>query len=283
MNPTSAISSRLASSPSPPKLSAKAPRSGFQARSRIVRRTVLRPFPPARGPVRLPEMRGDLRQPVAGGPAHQARRGMHPGHGAQLPHPGIGLVVHRERALAHPFEALELHPPRPGEQPAVEERLGRREHRVAVDVVLHVLERLVAGPHRTHAAKARERRHGTLGEAAFEADSIHRLEMPTLSPGVLRLRLVAAHDVVEIPQVVLHRLDFGEAVERPHHEERIPQPAVAVVPVPAGIGGLRDAGGHRRDDRPVSSNAQSFRVMAARVTASCHSKGSARRRVHRRQ
>jgi hypothetical protein len=34
---------------------------------------------------------------------------------------------------------------------------------------------------------------------------------------------------------------------------------------------------------PVSSNWHSLRVMAARITASCHSSGSARRRVQCRQ
>ena len=72
----------------------------------------------------------------------------------------------------------------------------------------------------------------------------YRLQVPT---GVLRL--VAADDVVQVAEVVLHRLDFGETVERPHHEERIPQPAVAIVPVPARVRGFRDARGHCRDDR----------------------------------
>ena len=34
---------------------------------------------------------------------------------------------------------------------------------------------------------------------------------------------------------------------------------------------------------PVSSNWHSFSVIAARITASCHSSGNARRRVHWRQ
>ena len=34
---------------------------------------------------------------------------------------------------------------------------------------------------------------------------------------------------------------------------------------------------------PVSSNWHSFSVIAARITASCHSSGTARRRVQRRQ
>ena len=63
------------------------------------------------------------------------------------------------------------------------------------------------------------------------------------------LPVIAAHDVVQVAQVVLHRLDFGEAVEGPDDEERVSQPAVAVVPVALGVRGLRDAGGHCRDDR----------------------------------
>ena len=58
----------------------------------------------------------------------------------------------------------------------------------------------------------------------------------------------AAHDVVQPVQVVLHRADLGQAVERAHDEEGVAQPAVAVVPVAAAVRRLRDAGGHRRDD-----------------------------------
>ena len=71
----------------------------------------LRAPPPPRAAFGFTEMSGDLREPVARGPAHQARRRVHPGHGAQLPHAGIGLIVHGERALADPFEAFELDPP----------------------------------------------------------------------------------------------------------------------------------------------------------------------------
>ena len=230
--------------PSPSKLSAKAPRSGFQARCRMVSRTVS-----ARRRHRA--LRSDSPRWAVifasrshGGPAHQARRRVHPGHGAQLPHAGIGLVVHGERALADLLESFELDAARSGQEPGVEERLGRREHRVAVDVMLDVLERLVAGAYRTHAAVTRERCDGALGEAALETDAEYRLQVPAGA-----LRLVAADDVVQVAEIVLHRLDLGETVERPHHEERVPQPAVAIVPVSPGVRGLRDARGHRRDDR----------------------------------
>ena len=152
--------------------------------------------------------------------------------------------MHGEGALADPLQALELDASRTGQKPGVEERLRGREHRVAVDVVLDVLERLVAGPHRAHAAVARERRDGPFGEAAFQPDSEHRLHMP-----VGALHLIGADDVVQVAEIVLHRLDLGETVERPDHEERVPEPAVAVVPVPPGVRGFRDARGHRCDDR----------------------------------
>ena len=86
----------------------------------------LRPLPPQPGPIPETQMRGDLRQPVARRPAHQARRRMHPGHGAQLPHPGIGLIVHREGAIAHPLEALELDAPGPRQAAGCRRTPGRR-------------------------------------------------------------------------------------------------------------------------------------------------------------
>ena len=47
---------------------------------------------------------------------------------------------------------------------------------------------------------------------------------------------------------MLHRVDFGERVERAHDEEGVAKPAVAIIPVAPAVGGLRDARRHRRDD-----------------------------------
>ena len=103
-----------------------------------------------------------------------------------------------------------------------------------------MLEGLVADAHRSHAAVAGERRHFALVEAAFERDPVHRLQV-----AVRRL----ADDVGQVAQVMLHGVHFGQRVERAHDEERVAQPAVAVIPVAPAAGGFRDAGRHRGDDR----------------------------------
>ncbi len=74
-----------------------------------------------------------------------------------------------------------------------------------------------------------------------------------------------------------------DAVERAHHKERITQPAVAVVPVAAAVGGPGDAGRHGGHDGAGFSYNDSLSVMAARITASCHSSGMANARLQPRQ
>jgi hypothetical protein len=106
----------------------------------------------------------------------------------------------------------------------------------------------------------------------FQSDAVQRLDMAAALSCAPRRTA---------SQVVFHRADFGQAVERAHHEEGIAQPAVAVVPVAAAVPG---ASGMlvvmAATIAPVSSYWQSFKVIAARITASCHSSGTARRRVH---
>ena len=58
-----------------------------------------------------------------------------------------------------------------------------------------------------------------------------------------------SRDVDQVAQVILHRRDFGEPVERADDEEGVAQPAVAVVPVALGSGRFGNAGRHRRHDR----------------------------------
>jgi hypothetical protein len=125
-------------------------------------------------------------------------------------------------------------------QPLVEERLRGRQHHAAVDVVLHVLPGLVAHPHRPHAAVAGQVRHLALDQPRLPGDPVHRLEMPVLARG---------DDVGDVAEEALHGAGGAEPVEPVHHEVRVPQPAVAVVPVAPAVRGLRDRGGHGRHDR----------------------------------
>ncbi len=159
MKPTSAISSTLASSSLPPKLSANAWRFSLHARARMVARIWSARLLQRAWRSSLREDRGDLGETIARGPAHQRRRGVDAGAGAQLPHAGVGLVVQAPGLLAHALELGEIARVGAPEQAMVEESLRCAENDVAVDVVLDVLERLVADAHRRHAAVAGERRH----------------------------------------------------------------------------------------------------------------------------
>ena len=79
-----------------------------------------------------------------------------------------------------------------------------------------------------------------LGQLALQADAVQRLH-------VAGAGLLVQH-VGEPAQVLLHRADLGQAVERAHHEEGVAQPAEAVVPVAAAVRRLGQAGRHRGDD-----------------------------------
>ena len=112
---------------------------------------------------------------------------------------------------------------------------------MAIGVVLDMLVRLVADAHRADATVARQGIEAALDELVFETDAIDRLKVAVRSRGM--------HDVEQIAEVVLHRRHFRDAVERPDHEERVAQPAIAVIPRPAAARRFRNRRRHRRDDR----------------------------------
>src|SRR3546814_9769428 len=55
-------------------------------------------------------------------------------------------------------------------------------------------------------------------------------------------------DVRDVIEVSLHGLGRAQAIQRMDHEERIAQPAEAVIPVAAAVRRLGDRGGYRGDD-----------------------------------
>ena len=62
----------------------------------------------------------------------------------QLPHARVRLVVQLKGALPGPLKAVEIIDPRRPDQTSVEEGLGRRENDVPIDVMLEMLEGLIA-------------------------------------------------------------------------------------------------------------------------------------------
>ena len=101
--------------------------------------------------------------------------------------------------------------------------------------------RLVAHAHRPHAAVARQMAQDGLGQLLLLLpDAVQRLDVPAAASGSPRSSASAGTPPSSPTSEI--------AVQRPHHEERVAQPAVAVVPVAAAAGRLGDAGGHRGDD-----------------------------------
>ena len=188
-----------------------------------------------------PSVRGDLGQPVAGGPAHQRRRGVDARAGAQLPHAGVGLVVDAEGLLADRLQVAGTRPCRRGAAGGGRGRPAPRRARCC--------RRRRAG---SAPAPGCPRAPGPCRGSRAGARGSARAAAP---PGRCRTaagcgrRRSRTTTLVEPAQVVLHRADFGQAVERAHHEEGVAQPAVAVVPVAPAVRRLGDAGGHRGDDR----------------------------------
>src|SRR5690606_15262861 len=108
--------------------------------------------PPVARPLHKAEMRGDICQPVTCSPAHEARRCMDTGAGAEFPHACIRLVMQRKGTLAHRFITLEIHHGRALKQPLIEKGLRSCEDHISINIVLEMLISLVAAAHWPHAA-----------------------------------------------------------------------------------------------------------------------------------
>ena len=90
-------------------------------------------------------------------PVHQHREAVETGLPAELPQPGVRLVQPRVDLVDELPHELDRRLRRDlARETRVEEQPADREHHLAVDVVLHVLEGLVADPHRPVALVPRE-------------------------------------------------------------------------------------------------------------------------------
>src|SRR5712692_3726062 len=174
--------------------------------------------------VREPDARGDLREAVAPRPAHDAREGMHALRPEQLPQAGVGLVEERGGALAELLELAEERLVAAQREPRVEEHVRRGEDRRSEDVVLDLRIRLIADPHRTHAAVAGQRSDLALLDARLAADRVDRLQIAAVG---------ARGDIDDVVEVAFHRPRRVHPVQGVHHEVRVAQPAVPVISVPA--------------------------------------------------
>ncbi len=117
------------------------------------------------------------------------------------------------------------------DEPGVEEQTADREDHLAVDVVLHVLERLVADADGAVPLVAGEMLEHPFLRVAVAVDPV----------GGLEDALVLLGDVAEVLEEPLHLLRVPEPLERVQREVRVAEPAEAVVPRAPRAGVLREA------------------------------------------
>ena len=160
---------------------------------------------------------------------------------AHLPDPAVGLTPVLERRVDLAREQL---------PEAVVQAIARarvepdRVEEHPPDIVLPVAPGVVADPHRPRALVAGEVIERLLVELRAPVDAVHDLQVLVLDP---------VGDEVE----VVARLPVeAEGRESPQHERRVPQPAVAVVPVALAAGRLGQRGRRRGDHRSGRSVGQ---------------------------
>ena len=123
---------------------------------------------------RLCHLRGALRAR----PVREHAEAVQPGHAAQLPGAGVRLLQTPLDLVEQARDEVERRPRRqlPREARVEEETADGQDH-LAVDVVLDVLERLVADPDRLLAAKPGQPRELLLRGAVAAGDRVRRLEL----------------------------------------------------------------------------------------------------------
>ena len=160
---------------------------------------------------------------------------------AGLPDALVGLAPDLGGALG-----LRLHdrPQPPGQALAVHRVLEDRVEHGAEDVVLALVKRAVADPHRVRARIAREILTEGLGQVAAAVDPVHDLQ-PAVAVG-----LEVGDELHELVRLPVE----SQEVQRLEREGRVAHPRVAVVPVALAARRLRKRGrqrGHRRPGRHV--------------------------------
>ena len=125
---------------------------------------------------RLERLR-DLDRAPRARPVHEHREAVQPRLPAELPETGVGLLEPRVHLVDEPLDHLDRRVSRHlADEARVEEEPADAEHHLAVDVVLDVLERLVADPHRPVAVEAGEVRELALGRLRVAVDPVRGLE-----------------------------------------------------------------------------------------------------------
>ena len=137
---------------------------------------------------------------------------MEPRLPAELPETCVGLLEPRVHLVDEPLDHLDRGVPRDlPDEARVEEEATHRQHHLAVDIVLHVLEGLVPDPHRAVPVVPREVRELDLGRLRVAVDPVGGLEDATALLG----------EVAQVLEKVLHLLRVPETLERVEREVRV--------------------------------------------------------------
>ncbi len=179
---------------------------------------------------------GELRRAVERDPAHELRRHVVLRRAPRLPDALVRFPPHADGALGLRMDDR----PEPSGQTVAPTRVQEnRVERGPEDVVLPLVEGAVADAHRTGACISGEVVERRLRQVAPPVDPVHDLQ-PAV---VVRLDVGdELHELVGLPVEV-------QVVERLQRERRVPDPGVAVVPVPLSARRLREGRGERRHRR----------------------------------
>ena len=165
---------------------------------------------------------------------------MQPRSSAELPEARVRLFEPSVHLVDEALDHLDRGMPRDlADEARVEEEATHRQHHLAVDVVLDVLESLVSDPHRPVPVEPGEVRELALRRFRVAVDPV----------GGLENALVLLGEVAQVLEEVLHLLRVTEPLERVEREVRVAQPAEAVVPGTPRARVLGDARRRRGEER----------------------------------
>jgi len=124
----------------------------------------------------------------------------------------------------------------------VEKDRRESQQHLPVDIILHMLSRLIVAAYRSASQKA-----SPVGMFGFREREVLAERVNRRKP--IMCLLTGITDVQQKLQEPFHFLKMPQVVEGGERKMRVAQPAVAIVPVPRAAGLFRETGGQRRKDR----------------------------------
>lgn len=188
---------------------------------------------PMYSPINKAKPPGNAGQAIASHPAHGRRVRVHALAPPVFPWSGVGFEGEATRLGAQRLQAMEQRGIAHARQPLVDEHLGGGQDDAAVRVVLQLLGRLIADAHGPHTLEAGEIRGEAFLQRFGRDDAVDRPQRALRLDG----------DIGDVVNIFFHCLRGAEAVQGLDDEERVAQPAIAIVPGALGAWRFRDRGG----------------------------------------